>query len=139
MKKHEGSIRGYHRSSKAWYSKANYRDRVSVSLGMYPPDGGTTGEMQMEWQELSGKQCAILKTFEDSWNVLALFTDLIQKMGEVDGQLIQEEDFCKLLDECGFKDLTAYNDPYVGVEIPKEEMVEISIPKAKAEKLGLLG
>lgn len=49
MKDHEGCIRGYHRSSKAWYAKANYKDRVSISFGMYHPDGGTSGEMQIEW------------------------------------------------------------------------------------------
>lgn len=138
MKQHEGCIRGYHRSSKAWYAKANNKDRIEVIFGMYLEGDGTSGEMTMEWVELSNKH-ARLKTFEDSWSVLALFTDLIQRMGEVDSEGIQEEEFCKMLDECGFKDLTAYKDPYVGVETPKDEMVEISIPKAKAKKLGLLG
>jgi len=139
MKQHEGCIRGYHRSSKAWYAKANNKDRIEVTFGMYLEGDGTSGEMTMEWVELANKQCARLKAFEDSWSALALFTDLIQKMGEVDSEGIQEEEFCKMLDECGFKDLTAYKDPYVGVETQKEEMVEISIPKAKAKKLGLLG
>jgi len=137
MKDYEGCIRGYHRSSKAWYSKNN-NDRTRVGFGMYAEEGGTSGEMEMEWIELGGKECAILKCFEDGWNALALFTDLIQKMGEVDSEAIQEEDFCKMLDECGFKDLTEYKDPYVGIETPKEDMVEILMPKEKAKKLGLI-
>lgn len=137
MKDHEGCIRGYRRSSKAWYGKIN-NNQTEVHFGMFHKEGGTTGEMTMEWVELSGKQCARLKCFEDGWNALALFTDLIQKMGEVDSEEIQEEDFCKMLDECGFKDLTEYKDPYVGIETPKEDMVEISMPKEKAKKLGLI-
>jgi hypothetical protein len=121
MKDHEGCIRGYHRSSKAWYAKANNKDRIEVSFGMYAEERGTSGEMTMEWVELSGKQRARLKCFEDCWSALALFTDLIQKMGEVDSEEIQEEEFVKMLDECGFKDMTAYKDPYVEVETPKED------------------
>lgn len=136
MKDHDGCIRGYHRSSKSWYSKS--KDRIEINFGMFHPKGGTSGEMTMEWVELSGKLCARLKSFEDSWSALSLFTDLIQKMGEVDSEEIQEDEFAKMLDECGFKDLTEYQDPYVGVEIPKEDMIEISIPKEKAKKLGLI-
>lgn len=138
MKNHNGCIRGYHRSSKAWYAKS-LNDKIDINFGMYSASGkGTSGEMTMEWVELDGKLCAKLKCFEDSWSALALFPDLIKKMGEVDSELIQEEDFAKMLDECGFKDMTAYEDPYVKVKLPKEEMVNIKMPKAKAEKLGLL-
>jgi len=111
-RQHEGYIRGYERNSKAWYAKANSEDRTSITMGMYRPDGRTNGEVLVEWQELGGNQCAILKVFEDSWNVLSLFNDLIHRMGQVDSELIQEEDFCKLLNECGFTDLTAYTNPH---------------------------
>lgn len=78
---------------------------------MYHPDGGTSGEMIMEWVELSNKETPRLKCFDDSWSALALFKDLIDKMGSVDSMDIQEVEFCKMLDECGFKDLTQYEDP----------------------------
>lgn len=136
MKDHKGCIRGYHRCSKSWYSKS-YK-QIEISFGMFHPDGGTSGEMSIEWIKLDGKLCAKFVCFEDGWSALSLFPDLIKKMGEVDSQRIQEEDFAKILDECGFKDLTAYNDPYKGVKIPQEDMVTISIPKEKAEKLGLI-
>ena len=137
IKNHEGCVKGYHRSSKAWYAKSLDK-KVEVNFGMFHPEGGTTGEMSMEWVELSGKQCARLKCFEDAWSALALFTDLIQEMGKIDNMEIQEKEFCNLLDSCGFKDLTEYEDPYLKTETPKEEMVTISIPKGKAKKLGLL-
>ncbi len=137
MTDHEGCIRGYHRSSKSWYYKS-LDGKIEVSFGMYHKDGGTSGEMSIEWIPLAGELCAELKCFEDSWSALSLFTDLIQKMGEIDGENIQEEDFCKLLDSCGFTDLTSYQDPYENKEIPKEEMTTIEIPIEKAKKLGLL-
>lgn len=138
MNNHEGCIRGYHRSSKAWYAKSVNKDNIEVGFGMYHPDGGTSGEMTMEWVELSGRLCARLKCFEDGWSALSLFTDLIQKMGEVDSELIQEEDFCKMLNCCGFTDLTAYTDPYKNKDTPKEELVTIELPKGKAKQLGLI-
>lgn len=139
MTDHKGCIRGYHRSSKAWYAKGNLNENVHVNFGMYDEGGeGTSGAMMMEWICLSNALYARLECFEDSWSSLSLFTDLIQKMGEVDSAAIQEEQFCKMLDECGFKDLTAYKDPEEGKEIPKEDMVNISISKSKAIKLGLI-
>lgn len=111
MADHTGCIRGYYRGSKAYYAKTVYKDRIEVTFGMYHPEGGTSGEMTMVWESLNNTLCARLKSFEDSWSALALFTDLIQKMGEVDGQGIQEEDFVKILDSCGFKDLTPYTNP----------------------------
>lgn len=138
MNNHEGFIRGYHRSSKAWYAKAIQKDNIEVGFGMYHPDGGTSGEITMEWVELSGKLCARLKCFEDGWSALSSFTDLIQKMDEADSELIQEEDFCKMLDECGFKDLTQYNDPYQSKEMPNDEMITLELPKGKAKQLGLI-
>jgi len=107
MRNHKGSIRGYKRSSKAWYALPN--EQIDVYFGMYDPEGGTTGEMKMKWHDLGDeKPCARLESFEDSWSALSLFTDLIQKLGERDSQSIQEEEFCKILDECGFEDLTKY-------------------------------
>ena len=108
MSKNDIAIRGYSRSSKAWYAKHLIYDNIEVNFGMYYPNGGTDGEMTMEWIKVGSDLCAILKCFQDGWAVLSLFTDLIQKLSEVNSQLIQEEDFCKILDNCGFVDMTAY-------------------------------
>lgn len=128
---HKDCIRGYHRSSKAWYARTGMDNEVL--FGMYHKDGGTTGEMRIVWKELSGRLCPQLQAFDDSWSALSLFTDLIEKMGTIDNELIQEEDFCKLLDSCGFTDLTSYSNSE-----EKEEMVTIELPKKKAAQLGLI-
>ena len=140
---HKECRRGYHRSSKAWYAKTLKAEIIEVSFGMYHLDGSTSGDMTMEWIELGGEQNARLKCFEDSWSALSLFDDLIQKMGSVDKMLIQEPEFCKMLDECGFKDLTKYKSLYdrtntVTEEILLEEEVVVSIPKRLAKELGLI-
>jgi hypothetical protein len=135
MRDHSGCIRGYHRSSKAWYAKS-LKENIQVSFGMYGEDGeGTTGEMTMEWVPLNGKLCAQLQTFEDSWEVLSMFIDVIQKMGELNDQLPTEEQFCQLLDSCGFKDMTSYvrDTP----EPQPDPEVTIKIPLSKAVDLGL--
>jgi len=112
MNNHIECVRGYHRTNKAWYSANGNRKTVEVMFGMYHPDGGTSGEMAMEWINLgvSYPSVAQLKSFEDSWGVLALFNDLILKLSEFDSKNIQEEEFIEILNKCGFKDLTQYEE-----------------------------
>lgn len=130
MTNHEGCIRGYHRSSKAYYAKSLVGENISVMFGMYAIEGGTTGEMRMEWVELRAR----LNCFEDSFSALSLFTDVIQKLGEADGDLIQEPEFCELLDDCGFKDLTAYDNP----NEKKSDLITVQMTKEQAKELGLI-
>ena len=106
MKDHTNCIRGFHWSTKAWYGKTVF-DR-SISFGMYQPGDGTSGEMTMVWYDLGGKIVPKLECFDDGWNALSLFTDLIKKMGEHDDENITEEQFVSILLECGFTDMTAY-------------------------------
>lgn len=139
MSKHEGMIRGYHRSHLAWYAKANNITEPEILFGLFDPEeGGTTGGMVMEWVNIGGESVANLNVFEDAWSTLSLFTDLIQRMGEVDNQLIQEPEFCKMLDECGFIDMTEYTNPRETQTSNEEETVTLSIPKKHAERLGLM-
>jgi len=80
-----------------------------VSFGFYDPEGGTTGSMRVAWYPLDnrkGSPYAKLECFEDAFHALGQFTDVISKLAEVDGEHIQPTEFCQLLTECGFKDLT---------------------------------
>lgn len=138
MKNDDVFIRGYYRASKSFYAKTLNSENIEVMFGMYSMDGGTEGEMSMEWEDLQGKKTALLRCFDDSWKVLSLFTDLIQRMGQVSDHDVQEEDFCKILTECGFKDMTQYINPYIDVETPSEETVNILMSKKEARKLGLI-
>lgn len=108
MKDHTECIRGYHRSSKAHYR--DVIDGIEVMFGMYyAQDGSTTGEMAMKWINIVGdKLSPRLECYSDAWSALARFPDLIQKLGDLDDIDLTEEQFCALLDVCGFKDLTKY-------------------------------
>lgn len=111
MKNHEGMIRGFHWSNKAWYN--NIVDGTEVNFGMYSPtDGGTSGEMSMKWILLNRQPTPKLQCFDDGWSALGLFTDLLRKMAEHDSEDITDEKFVEILLECGFKDLTAYKNPH---------------------------
>ncbi len=130
-------VRAFHRSSKAYYAKAMPNENVKVMFGMYLKGDGTDGEMEMEWIELQGKLVPRLKCFEDSWEQLASFSDLIESLGKIDGDCIQEEEFCLLLKKHGFQDFTSYKDPYEDA-VNNEEMVSVEIPKKQAVELGFI-
>lgn len=108
MRDHNNDKRAYIRSSKAWYSKALKEESISVSVGMYHPNGGTSGEFQFEWVPLGDKLFAELKACDDGWSALWQFKDLLEKMAEIDDQEIQEQEFCELLDSLGIIDITEY-------------------------------
>jgi hypothetical protein len=108
MKDHSESFRGYYRSSKAWYAKYDVVKDQEIWFGMYHPEGGTTGEMSLKWIVLDNKPTPLLECFDDAWDVLAMFSDVITEMAKVENQDITEEQFVELLNKCGFKDLTQY-------------------------------
>jgi hypothetical protein len=109
-KETENLFRGFHWSNRAWYAEANHMKNGNITFGIYSTEGGTVGEMTMEWIDFPDGLVPRLKVFEDSWKALASFKDLIDALGLVDGKCITEKEFVKILLGCGFKDLTAYED-----------------------------
>lgn len=115
---HTGCIRGFHQYSRAWYSKYSQtlgaRGEVRFSddivdhfhFGLYSPDGGTSGEMLMSFEELGSKIAPHLKCYDDGWSALASMMDLIVCMGAVDDENITPDQFREMLLERGFIDLT---------------------------------
>ena len=108
--KNEEWIRGYHRTSRAWYATEKDKHEPRIEFGFYHKEGfpGTTGEMSMRWKYLDGKLVPYLHAFDDSWKVLSTFTDLLEKMAQWDNKNITEDQFVQLLDKTGFIDLTKY-------------------------------
>lgn len=135
MRDHRGCIRAYHRTSKAWYKDSARNEKLSVNFGMYDPEGGSSGEMKMEWIEL-GRDIPYpqLRVFDDAWSALGLFTDLIQELAKIDSENINDDQFCDILDRLGFKDLTAYENPYP----QKDKLISINILESKAKQLNLI-
>lgn len=109
MKDHSECERQFIQLSMAWYADANLPrgEKVEIiTVGFYHPDGGTTGEFQISWRELGGRVVPKLEAFDDSWNALYNFSDLIKKMSDVDDDNISPEEFCKMLIGLGIKDVT---------------------------------
>lgn len=111
---HTGDHRGFIHRSRAWYAAATPRPDAldEVTFGWYAPDGGTSGEMQMHWAGLGGRIVPRLLVYDDAWHALATFTDVITKLGEQDDANISPAHFCRILEECGFLDLTPTENPY---------------------------
>jgi hypothetical protein len=124
--KHKGGYKAYIRSSKAWYADSLKNENIQLSVGIFHEGDGTTGEFIVEWVPLGGveKGCPKLCAFDDSWSALWECRDMLQMMKEIDDQNIQEPEFCKMLDELGYRDDTEYETPYKTKESTKNEIVE---------------
>ena len=107
---HEGCIRGFYNSSEAWYSKMEgaYPHDKEVMFGWYVPNEGTTGEMGMRWHELGNNSVPRLEVFNDAWNALFTFADVLEALADCDGENITPKQFCELLLSLGFVDITKY-------------------------------
>lgn len=109
LDKHFGDFRGYSHLKQAYYGETILRNAEyinDVTIGFYDPDGGTSGEFCVRWYNLTGKITPCLEVFDNAWNALFCFSDVLQKMAEVDSEDITPEEFCKLLDDCGVLDKT---------------------------------
>jgi hypothetical protein len=108
------SRRAFNWFTKAWYGKS--QDLNEISFGMYY-DGETTdemdtGEMFIRWHDIGDKKMVPrLEAFDDGWFLLHEFSDVLEKLAEVNDQNISQEQFVEILLSCGFKDITAYKNP----------------------------
>ena len=107
--KHEGTSRGFRHLSRAWYGESSLKnaDYVdAVTFGFYNSQGGTTGEMTVNWVYLGGEIIPKLTVYSDAWSALSQFHDLIDVLGIHDNEDSTPEQFCQFLLECGFVDMT---------------------------------
>lgn len=102
----ENYIKGYIVSNKAYYAQHVFKKEIP--FGLYNPNGGEKGSLVMEWKYLDNKESACLKSFHDTWVVLAEFSDVIAELGKLNNKNITQEQFIKILDSCGFTDMTEY-------------------------------
>lgn len=118
MSDHTGDFKGFYQYSRAWYGKLNklrIRDCVDdIMFGYYSPEGGTSGEMAMRWYKLENNKLpsAKLEVFEDTFETLNSFKDLIEELAKWENKNIQPDQFCELLKQFGFIDKTEEKSPY---------------------------
>ncbi len=106
--------RGYYRATNAWWKKSTNDGDPEVQFGIYHDEdgkgkGGTSGDMCIIWDDVGGRRVPLLKVYADGWKVLASFSDVITELEKVGKLKITEDQFCAILDRCGFIDLTKYN------------------------------
>ena len=115
-RKHEGCRRQFSHLSRAWYGAANLartRDVIDeIMVGMYHEDGGTTGEFAIRWTELSGKHVPMLVVYDDAWDALLEFRDVLEGLKQIDGQNATPEAIGELLKACGVEEATEEESPY---------------------------
>jgi hypothetical protein len=141
MKKCKGDYRGFTHSGESWYHDVlPFRGDIvdEVFFGLSCGGGGTHGEMKIEWITLSGKVVPRLQVFDDGWEVLNSFSDLLAEMAKVDtnnhswkDKTITPKEFCAILIRCGFKDNTERENPNP-LAPPKQEPRERALEKALA-------
>jgi hypothetical protein len=109
-------IKGYIILSEAWYGedslKRDGRYVDEVSFGMYNReyDGGLTckygfSEVMMRWYELQGEVAPRLELFSDSFGNINALREVFSELNSWTHGF-DVKDFCELLDELGFEDLT---------------------------------
>ncbi len=113
MKNFDGCKRGFYHTGAAWYApSALATQRCSdpaadeIVIGMYHSDGGTMGEFAIRWMTVGHKATPRLEVFNDAWQALAKFPDLLELLANHDGQNITPEKLCTLLVNLGLWDKT---------------------------------
>ncbi len=141
--RHEGCIRGFYISNKAWYARPDHE--VEVMFGMYMPGDGTTGEMAMRWTDLHRRgqmDTPQLHVYSDAFHALSLFGDLLTALAYFDNPKhdLTQDKFVAVLLSCGFTDMTAYVDPDAEPdENPDKALVRAALAKLTPDERSALG
>lgn len=106
---HTDGKRQFVQVSKAWYSVTSlgYKDEDIITIGIHHHDGGTSGEFQVVWRKIGfNESTPQLQVFDDGWSALSHFSDLLEKMAEIDSEDIRPDKFCELLESLGIENVT---------------------------------
>lgn len=90
------------------YSRGNPDGEVldKIAIGFYSKKGGTTREFSIQWINLLGTKTPRLCAYDDSWDALWNFRDLLEKMADFDDESPTPDEMCKVLLSCGIEDAT---------------------------------
>ena len=105
--------RGFHWTEKAWYHVEGRPQEVM--FGLYADDGSASGEMAIRWHVPSTVWAEVgdarLEAFDDSWQVLGTFSDLLKELGKLKGRTPTPAEVVEILKSCDFEDMTEYEEP----------------------------
>ena len=112
MMDHSECKRQYVHTGAAWYAGTalNRPDEIDeIMIGYYHPDGGTTGEFSIRWYTLGGKAAPRLEVYDDAWNALQGFRDVLDGLAELREGTVEK--VLAILDKCGVEDATPKRNP----------------------------
>lgn len=112
--KHEGCRRGFTVQSESWYGLTARDPRTidEIMIGMYHPEGGTTGEFAVRWTMVGREPTPRLEVFSDAWHALQRFGDMLEWMAYIDGEHPSPQEFAAALRGMGIEDLTERTNPH---------------------------
>jgi len=87
------------------YRRSTINDEDCITIGI---DKGNPiiGLFNIRWVKIFDEYCPRLECYDDGWEVLNEFKDLLEIMAGLNGQNISRSDFCKMLDELDIIDKT---------------------------------
>lgn len=111
--------------------KFTHMKNPEISISLHSPGGGVYGEFIVVWVMLNNRLVPKLEAFDDSWRVLSCFSDLLDKLAEVDSENILPNEFIEILNSLGFIN----SDSYEGDFIPKEMFDAYQTRRKRDKKL----
>lgn len=108
--------RGYIHAARAWYYDACFANRTDnvlddVYFGLLSNEPGEDAHLDSEfiiqWVGYPFSQpTSHLSAFHDTWQHLAAVADVLAAMASLNGANLSPDQFCDILDELGFVDVT---------------------------------
>jgi len=99
------------------YTDCRKWGEMEVMFALHSPGGGVHGEIAMRWIDLRGKFVPRIESFDDSWEVLHCFSDVIEKLAEYDDDNILPGEFMEILDSLGFINTNSYEGDIIPIEV----------------------
>jgi len=113
--KHKDGERRFYHLSQAWYGERLLKTLTVVdelSMGFYHADGSTTGEFRIQWERLDDEIIPRLVVYNDGWDALWRFRDVLEKLASLDGQNPTPNQVAGVLKSCDVKDATPREKPH---------------------------
>jgi hypothetical protein len=85
-------------------------DAVLLGYYLYGNTGTGSAELHVSWYKRSPHRPFLLLETADQWAILAHNPDLVRQLASWGNKPMHPEDFCKVLEACGFKDVSDEDD-----------------------------
>lgn len=103
-------VKGFYVSHKSWYAPSLPKREAEIMVGLYHPEGGTSGEFGIRWMEVGKKLTPRLEIFDDAWKMFfANFAELSALATLTEDAT--DDDVIALLLRLGYIDRTEYVQP----------------------------